>query len=53
MPKRIVHVIGSGTIGEPLSGLLADFQSAVAWLLEPEDYQKQIQRLSPYLFGEV
>ena len=24
--KKIVHVVGTGTIGEPLIGLFADFQ---------------------------
>ncbi|MFQ6674948.1 MAG: hypothetical protein ACE5LH_01240, partial [Fidelibacterota bacterium] len=26
MARKIVHVIGTGTIGEPLIGLLADYQ---------------------------
>ena len=26
MSRRIVHVIGTGTIGEPLIGLLCDYQ---------------------------
>ncbi|UCF67968.1 MAG: hypothetical protein JSV80_01330, partial [Acidobacteriota bacterium] len=26
MDKRIVHVVGTGTIGEPLIGLLCDFR---------------------------
>ncbi len=26
MSRRIVHVIGTGTIGEPLIGLLCDFK---------------------------
>jgi hypothetical protein len=28
MPNNIVHVIGTGTIGEPLIGLLANFREA-------------------------
>ena len=27
MSRKIVHVVGTGTIGEPLIGLLADFKS--------------------------
>ncbi len=26
MPRKIVHVVGTGTIGEPLVGLLADYR---------------------------
>ena len=26
MDKKIVHVVGTGTIGEPLIGLLSDFK---------------------------
>ena len=26
MSKKIVHVVGTGTIGEPLIGLLCDFK---------------------------
>ena len=26
MPRKIVHVVGTGTIGEPLIGLLADYR---------------------------
>jgi len=28
MHKNIVHVVGTGTIGEPLIGLLANFREA-------------------------
>jgi len=28
MHKNIVHVVGTGTIGEPLNGLLANFREA-------------------------
>ena len=27
MARKIVHVVGTGTIGEPLIGLLCDFKS--------------------------
>ena len=27
MSRKIVHVIGTGTIGEPLIGLLCDFKN--------------------------
>ena len=26
MDRKIIHVVGTGTIGEPLIGLLCDFQ---------------------------
>ena len=26
MPRKIIHVVGTGTIGEPLIGLLCDFK---------------------------
>ena len=26
MPRKVVHVVGTGTIGEPLIGLLCDFK---------------------------
>lgn len=31
MPKKIVHVVGTGTIGEPLIGLLADYREALGF----------------------
>jgi len=27
MPRKIVHVVGTGTIGEPLIGLLCDYRT--------------------------
>ena len=27
MPRKIVHIVGTGTIGEPLIGLLCDFKN--------------------------
>lgn len=51
MPKRIVHVIGTGTIGEPLIGLLTDFQKELD--IDEVSFHKRIQCLSPYLFDEV
>ena len=29
MPRKIIHVVGTGTIGEPLIGLLSDFKSGL------------------------
>ena len=33
MPRNIIHVVGTGTIGEPLIGILSDFKTEFISLL--------------------
>jgi glyceraldehyde-3-phosphate dehydrogenase (NAD(P)) len=39
MERKIVHVIGTGTIGEPLIGLLSDYRDQLG-IEEPSFYER-------------
>ena len=62
--KRIVHVVGTGTIGEPLIGLLATFReqhgnsllssiAAAEWFLYPADYEQRLRCIEEHFFSEI
>jgi len=46
--KKIVHVVGTGTIGEPLIGLLTDFRDQ-----EGEFRDVFVDALAQFPFAEV
>ena len=54
MSRKIVHVVGTGTIGEPLIGLLSDFKSKlVLTLLDTVcKYEKSLKNSPNRLFIE-